>query len=177
MIVTGAHDKNQPEITARVSNIDIHPDWVTGDLSKGSDAAVSVRLLSMFMKCVINLVMLQILTLTQPIEFNWRMRPVCLPSDPSVSYENKVVKATGWGYSSISNGQLVFPNNLMEVDVKVIPIQDCTWSSVRRYHCYLLINYPIIMFVLKLHSHLLHWSGGFKLWNQGRRLRQSPQLS
>jgi len=104
----GAHNKNQPEITARVSKIDIHPDW-TGLLSQAPDAAI--------------------LTLTQPIEFSDKIRPVCLPSDPSVTFQNKVVKATGWGYTK--PGQ--FPDNLMKVEVKVIPIQTCRWSSVRSF--------------------------------------------
>ena len=63
----------------------------------------------------------QVLTLTESVEFNWKIRPVCLPSDPSVSYEDEVVQATGWG--KIENN--AFPTNLMEVDVKVISIETC----------------------------------------------------
>ena len=57
------------------------------------------------------------------------MRPICLPSDPSVTYENKVVQATGWGRLSRA-----LATNLMEVDVKVISIQTCqnSDSSVKR---------------------------------------------
>ena len=42
MIDAGAHNKNEPEITARVSNIDIHSTW-NGDFYNGPDAAVSIR--------------------------------------------------------------------------------------------------------------------------------------
>ena len=42
MIGTGAHNKNDPEITARVSNIELHSTW-NGDLYNGPDAAVSMR--------------------------------------------------------------------------------------------------------------------------------------
>ena len=156
-----------------MSKIDIYPGWTgdLNDLNKIPDAAVSV--LSLFTTCNINLLMIQILTLTQPIEFSQKMRPVCLPSDPSMNYDNKVVKATGWGYTK--PGQ--FPDNLMKVDVKVIPIQTCRWSSVRRYLCVVLSICSLIIYIFKLSSHLHYWSGSFELWNQGRRLRQSSQLS
>ena len=42
MINTGAHNKNYPEITARVSNIELHSTW-NGNLYNGPDAAVSIR--------------------------------------------------------------------------------------------------------------------------------------
>ena len=63
----------------------------------------------------------QILTLKEPVEFSWKIRPVCLPSDPSVTYEGEVAQATGWG--AIENNKS--PTNLMEVDVKVISIETC----------------------------------------------------
>ena len=63
----------------------------------------------------------QVLTLTEPVEFNWKIRPVCLPSDPSVSYDGEVAQATGWGRIE-NNGS---PTNLMEVDVKVIDTETC----------------------------------------------------
>ena len=63
----------------------------------------------------------QILTLTEPIEFTSKIRPICLPSDPSVSYDGEVVQATGWGRIE-NNGS---PSNLMGVDVKVISIDTC----------------------------------------------------
>ena len=74
---------------------------------------------------------MQILTLKQPIEFSWKMRPICLPSDPSVTYESEVVQATGWGRIE-NNGS---PTNLMEVDVKVVDIQTCmnSFGSVVEY--------------------------------------------
>ena len=63
----------------------------------------------------------QILTLKEPVEFSWKIRPVCLPSDPSVSYEDEVAQATGWGRIEDNAS----PTNLMEVDVKVISIETC----------------------------------------------------
>ena len=61
------------------------------------------------------------------------MRPICLPSDPSVTYKSKVVQATGWGRID-NNGS---PTNLMEpeADVKVIDIQTCmnSFGSVVEY--------------------------------------------
>lgn len=132
MIVKGAHNLNKPEITARVSKIDIYPGWTgdwDNDLKKIPDAAVSV--MSLFTTCNINLLMIQILTLTQPIEFSQKMRPVCLPSDPIMTYENKVVPATGWG-ATTSYKPYQHPDNLMKVYVRVIPIQTCRWSLVRR---------------------------------------------
>ena len=62
---------------------------------------------------------LKILTMPRAIESSWKIRPVCLPSNPSVSYANKVAQATGWGFSGTSSP------NLMEVDVKVISIDTC----------------------------------------------------
>ena len=83
----------------------------------------------MFIKCLC-LVCVQILTLNQPIEFSRKIRPVCLPSDPSLTYTYKVVQATGWG--EIEND--VSPTNLMKVDVKVISMRTCrrSYRSVTR---------------------------------------------
>ena len=78
----------------------------------------------------------QILTLTQPIEFSWKIRPVCLPSNPSVTYENQVAQATGWGRTDDNS----LSANLMEVDVRVISIQTCqnSYPGVMRYvHMYI----------------------------------------
>jgi len=102
----GAHNKNDPEIEARVSKIDVPSTWNMDEdfgwnVSDGPDAAI--------------------LTLKEPIEFNWKMRPICLPSDPSVTYDGEVAQATGWGRIE-NNGS---PTNLMKVDVKVIDIQTC----------------------------------------------------
>ena len=115
-----------------MSKIDIYPGWtgdLNNDLKKIPDAAVSV--MSLFTTCNINLLMIQILTLTQPIEFSQKMRPVCLPSNPSMTYENQVVTATGWG-ATTPYKPYIFPDNLMKVYVKVIPIQKCRWPLVRR---------------------------------------------
>ena len=89
-----------------------------------------------------NKICVQILTLTNPIEFTWKIRPVCLPSDPSVIYEGKIVKATGWGRTDRRN---TLPTNLMKADVKVITIQTCQnyYSSVTRYIYMINKNYDI----------------------------------
>lgn len=73
----------------------------------------------------------QILTLRRPIEFSWKVRPVCLPSDPSVSYEGEVAQATGWGRTDTGYSA----TNLMEVDVKIISTETCenTHGSVVEY--------------------------------------------
>ena len=63
----------------------------------------------------------QILTLKRPIEFSWKVRPACLPSDPSVSYEGELAQATGWGRTDTGYSA----TNLMEVDVKVISTETC----------------------------------------------------
>ena len=128
MIDTGAHNKNEPEITARVSYIDIHEN---GNLYNGPDAAVS-SIREVAKKWNINgTPCLKILTLTAPIEFSWKIRPVCLPSDPSVSYEGEVAQATGWGRIEDN----AFPTNLMKVDVKVISIGTCqnSYRAVTEY--------------------------------------------
>ena len=64
---------------------------------------------------------IQILTLKKPIEFSWKVRPACLPSDPSVSYEGELAQATGWGRTDTGYSA----TNLMEVDVKVINTETC----------------------------------------------------
>ncbi len=64
----------------------------------------------------------QILTLKRPIEFSWKVRPACLPSDPSVSYEGELAEATGWGRTDTGYSA----TNLMEVDVKVIDTETCS---------------------------------------------------
>ena len=71
------------------------------------------------------------MTLTEPIEFTSKIRPICIPSDPSVSYDGEVTQATGWGRIE-NNGS---PSNLMEVDVKVISIETCqnSYRSVTEY--------------------------------------------
>ena len=133
-----------------MSKIDVPSTWnmaegTTGNnIYGGPDAAVSIAI-CLYVCCHLSYVLChQILTLTEPIEFSWKMRPVCLPSDPSVSYEGEVGQATGWG--AIENNKS--PTNLMEVDVKVISIETCqnSYRYVTEYvihfmkqesrHCY-----------------------------------------
>lgn len=85
------------------------------------------------------------------------MRPICLPSDPSVTYDGEVAKATGWGRIE-NNGS---PTNLMKVDVKVIDIQTCmnSFGSVVEY-VYLTCLFEFLSISrYQLHSHLRHWGG------------------
>ena len=63
--------------------------------------------------------------MTEPVAFSRTVKPVCFPKDPSQSYEDKVVTATGWG--RLLTGAL--PNKLMGVDVKVLSIEKCQESN------------------------------------------------
>jgi len=113
----GAHDKTKPEIEAKVSKVDVNSNWDM-DASFGSNVYAAPDA--------------AILTMTEPIEFNYKIRPVCLPSDPSVTYEGEVCQATGWGRIEDNKS----PKNLMEVDVKIISIEDCrnSYSNVYDIH-------------------------------------------
>ena len=65
------------------------------------------------------------MTLTEAVEFSRTVRPVCLPTDPSQSYQDKEVTATGWGL--LGDGSVT--NKLMEVDVRVISIEKCRTTT------------------------------------------------
>lgn len=69
--------------------------------------------------------------MTDPVVFSRTVKPVCLPKDPSQSYQDKVVTATGWG--RLLTGAL--PDKLMGVDVKVLSIDKCqdSYSRVNEY--------------------------------------------
>ena len=69
--------------------------------------------------------------MTESVTFSLTVKPICLPKDPSHSYEDKVVTATGWG--RLLNGG--FPSKLMGVDVKVLSIEKCqeSYSRVNEY--------------------------------------------
>merc|ERR1712240_14175 len=63
-----------------------------------------------------------ILTLSQPVTFSSTVRPVCLPSDTTKTYEGEVATVTGWGTLSSGGSQ---PDVLMEVDVTVTTNDFC----------------------------------------------------
>merc|ERR1719228_259670 len=63
-----------------------------------------------------------ILTLSQPVTFSSSVRPVCLPSDTTKTYEGEVATVTGWGTLSSGGSQ---PDVLMEVDVTVTTNDFC----------------------------------------------------
>ena len=98
----------------------------------------------------------QILTLKRPIEFSWKVRPACLPSDPSVSYEGELAQATGWGRTDTGYSA----TNLMEVDVKVIDTETC--SNLSCCIDEFVSNMFEFLFIhcMQLYPHLRHWSGG-----------------
>merc|ERR1712079_283212 len=68
-----------------------------------------------------------VLTLSAPVEYTETIRPVCLPADPSDTFVDRVARCTGWG--GLLNGG--FPDELMEVDVKVISNDECRNSYYR----------------------------------------------
>merc|ERR1712180_314544 len=63
-----------------------------------------------------------ILTLSNPVTFSSSVRPVCLPSDTTKTYEGEVATVTGWGTLSSGGSQ---PDVLMEVDVTVTTNDFC----------------------------------------------------
>ena len=68
-----------------------------------------------------------VLTLSAPVEYTETIRPVCLPADPADTFVDRVARCTGWG--GLLNGG--FPDELMEVDVKVISNDECRNSYYR----------------------------------------------
>ena len=73
--------------------------------------------------------------MTDPVVFSRTVKPVCLPKDPSQSYQDK----------KIADGAL--PDKLMGVDVKVLSIEKCQ-ESYSRVNEYVAILYFYI-FILK----------------------------
>jgi len=98
-VLLGEHRINDGEFTrVNVANINDDPnyDFPDGDFS--------------------------ILTLRQPVTFSSSVRPVCLPSDKTKTYEGEVATVTGWGTLSSGGSQ---PDVLMEVDVTVTTNDFC----------------------------------------------------
>ena len=87
-------------IIAKVSDYVLHPKYETLDLA-GSDVAV--------------------LTLTSPVQYSDKVKPICLPSNPGQNYVGKVAVASGFGGDVDGNKQ----KNLMETNVTVISDEEC----------------------------------------------------
>ena len=85
---------------ANVSYYTLHPTWETLDML-GSDLAM--------------------LTLTSPVQYSDKVKPICLPSNPGQNYVGKVAVASGFGVDKFYNPTY----NLMETNVSVISEEDC----------------------------------------------------
>ena len=103
-VQVGTHDRTNPEQQIRVKSIALHPDWDgTGRIWKD----------------------LAILTLDHPVTFTDKIRPLCLPSDASLSYAGETATAAGWGVAD--DGYL--PAKLRKVQMKVISNEQCRWIN------------------------------------------------
>ena len=87
-------------VLTTVSDYTLHPTWETLDLL-GADVAV--------------------LTLTSPVQYSDKVKPICLPSNPGQNYVGKVAVASGFGYDVDGNEQ----RYLMETNVTVISDEEC----------------------------------------------------
>ena len=87
-------------VLANVSDYTVHPTWETHDML-GSDVAV--------------------LTLTSPVQYSDKVKPICLPSNPGQNYVGKVAVASGFGLDKYFNPTY----DLMETNVSVISEEDC----------------------------------------------------
>merc|ERR1712002_235768 len=63
-----------------------------------------------------------ILILGRTVQWTETVQPVCLPTDPTATYLNRMATTTGWG-RLWSGGDV--PDELQEVDVKVISNEKC----------------------------------------------------
>ena len=63
-----------------------------------------------------------ILTLSEPVEFDKKISPICLPEDPNNRHDYEKATVTGWG-SLWKDGP--FPEELTEVSVSVLPLHTC----------------------------------------------------
>ena len=89
-----------PAVVANVSDYTLHPTWETLDLL-GADIAV--------------------VTLSSPVQYSDKVKPICLPSNPGQNYVGKVAVASGFGADKYHKPQ----DNLMETNVKIISEKDC----------------------------------------------------
>ena len=68
---------------------------------------------------------LAIVYTTRKIQFNERIKPICIPTRPydeANKYANNEVKFTGWGYYDAVND---FSNDLRETIFKILPESEC----------------------------------------------------
>ena len=91
--------------SASVSHVEINPTFDNLWLS-GSDTAI--------------------VTLTKPVTFGNKVRPLCLPANPSRHYGGYKAFATGWGRTKWRNGV----NKLKEARVRILFNRKC--SRLRR---------------------------------------------
>jgi len=64
-----------------------------------------------------------ILVLGRAVQWKKAVQPVCLPTDPTATYLDRMVTTTGWGSLDYDYGG--YPDELQEVDVKVISNKKC----------------------------------------------------
>ena len=103
-VSVGVHHRGQPEERIGVTTIALHPSW-TGSNVLTHDLAV--------------------LTLAHPVTFTDKVRPVCLPSDASLSFAGETATAAGWGLTDLNNQNLFGPDKLKKVQVNVITGDQC----------------------------------------------------
>ena len=91
---------HEAHILSNVSDYVLHPTWETHDML-GSDVAV--------------------LTLTSPVQYSDKVKPICLPSNPGQNYVGKVAVASGFG----NDVDMVNQEHLMETNTTVISDEEC----------------------------------------------------
>ena len=92
---------HEAHILSNVSDYVLHPTWETQDML-GSDVAV--------------------LTLTSPVQYSDKVKPICLPSNPGQNYVGKVAVASGFGGDVDGFEQ----RNLMEINTTIIADEECS---------------------------------------------------
>ena len=91
---------NCSPVVANVSHYTVHPTWETQDML-GADVAV--------------------LTLTSPVQYSNKVKPICLPSNPGQNYVGKVAVASGFG----DDVDMLDQKHLMETNTTVISDEEC----------------------------------------------------
>ena len=92
--------RNCSPVVANVSHYTVHPTWETHDML-GADVAV--------------------LTLTSPVQYSDKVKPICLPSNPGQNYVGKVAVASGFG----DDVDMLDQKHLMETNTTVISDEVC----------------------------------------------------
>ncbi|TFK00164.1 tyrosyl-DNA phosphodiesterase 2 [Platysternon megacephalum] len=110
MVVAGLHDITEQEHSQRrsVKQYIIHQDF--NEITMDSDIAL--------------------LQLTEPLEFNHYVRPVCLPEKDEVVQPSRVCTTTGWG---THNEDREKSNKLQQLEVPILVSETC-----QNYY----VNYP-----------------------------------